>query len=321
MLSKITESSCHQGFEPLTVYWGQIVGPNFRRLNNDKSTNCILYAMTLALNQRDSKKGQLHTIQSIRSMIAENIINLKDEQTTPSKKGRKGWEMLLDHYRFLFKDKFKDVYSLTELKDFMKSDAHQLSLIDFIMISQLYEVKFIIMSRKRSPFNPSGFICLGSTSTENDSYILLYKVEWEDYQIVGNTGFSPAKYIFTKEELPTKLYQHWAEVCGKTDMKEKPDEQIPALLKAPLYKSFEIAPSESATGKIKIGLKAISAKTYFVDPTTDEVLPQQTTKKIPIKPKLPILVKKAEEQEEQQKLKDQVIKIVEQKKIPIGLKR
>ena len=317
LVGKMTESSCVQGFETLTVYWGQIVGPDFRRLNNDKSTNCIYYALSLALSQRDGKKGQPHTIQSIRGFVAENIENLKDEEGPA---GRKGWELLLDHYRFMFKERVKDIYSLTELKDYMKSDAHQASMVDLIMIAQLYDIKLIIMSRRKSPFNPSGFICVGSTTSVNDNYVLLYKVDWEDYQIVGNTNFSPPKYIFSKEELPTKLYQHWAEVCGKSDLKNQKDEAIPLLFKAPLYKTFDIAPVEAPTGKIKIGIKPVSAKSYFVDPTNQEILSEQTPKKIPLKPKISISLKPTPAQTEITEMTEQVKKIAENKKIPLKKK-
>ena len=315
MLSKLTESSCNQGLEPLTVYWGQIVGANFRRLTNDKSTNCIYYALSLAFNQRDNNKGINHTIQSIRNFAAENIVNLKDDIGTTK---RKGWEMLLDHYRFLFKDKIGDIHTFTELKDYMKSDTHQVSLIDLILISQLYNVKFIIMSRQRSPFNPSGFICLGSTTSVNDDYILLYKVDWEDYQIVGNANYSPPKYIFAKEELPTKLYQHWAEVCGKTDLKNDIDEQIPLLFKAPLFKSLNISPIQPTTGKVKINFKPISSKTYFVDPNNQEILSQQTSKKIPLKPK--IIPHVSEQKTDTQQIKDQIIEANKQGKIQLKFK-
>lgn len=342
LLGKLTETSCHQGFEPLTVYWNQILGHNFRRLNNDKSTNCLFFALTLALNQRDSKINQVYTVQSIRSLIADNVEYLKDEPSNSIQIGRKGWQLLLDHYRYLFKNNLKDVYSETDLKQYMKSDLHQPSLIDLVMISQLFSIKFIIMSRKRSPYNPSGFICLGSTTNASDNYILLYKIDWEDYEIIANTSHSPPKYIFSKEELPTKLYQHWAEVCGPTDLKPTTDEQIPLLLKAPLFKQFDIAPKvepienklpgdeNKQPAKIKIGIKAISAKNYFVDPSTQEVLPIQAAKKIPIGVKsefsqISTTTAKADEKSiEAQKLVDILekkgITVSEEKKIKIGIK-
>jgi hypothetical protein len=199
----------------------------------------------------------------------------------------------------------------------MSSDIHQLSLIDLIMISQIYNVKFIIMNNKTAYGIPSRLICMGTTNTVNDDYILLYKMGPDDYQIIGNTAFSPAKYIFTKEELPTKLYQLWIQVCGLSDMKPLVDDHIPLLFNAPLYKTFNIAPTDEIIPGVEI--KATSAKTYFVDPKTDMVLAiQSTKKKIPLKPKISADSIKATPEED--KIKAKVVEIFTKQKIPLKYK-
>jgi hypothetical protein len=321
-LSKITESSCNKAFLPLTIYWIQNIGEAYRRLSNDKSTNCIYYALTLALNQRGQKKdsGKTdHTISNIRETIAQNISQLKDEvDPVTGDVVRKGWRMLLDHYRYKYKDKFMDIFTESELKKLMSSDVHQLSLIDLIMISQVYNVKFIIMSNKGGVVEvKERIICMGTTSSLNDDYILLYKVGQDDFEIIGNTAFSPAKYIFTKEELPTKLYQLWVQVCSLTDMKPKIDDKFPLLFNAPLYKTFNIAPTNDLIPGVEI--KATSAKTYFVDPKTDMVLAQQSTKKkIPMKPKIAIDAVKADPEED--KFKAKLVDLIKTQKIPMKFK-
>jgi hypothetical protein len=287
VLDEVTKSGCHQGFANLTVHWKEIIscdGDDYRYLTNDGSTDCILYALTMALNEREqtikSNTETFYTIQEIRDRLAENVVNLLPEPDKAEKKGREGWVLLLDHYRYEFPEKFKNIYTMKDLQTYMKSTFHQLSLIDFVMISQLYDVKFIIMSGGRSLLNAPGYICLGSTSSLSKDYILLYSREkLNQFHIIANMGYSPPKYIIKENKLPTKLYQQWYDVCHNTDMKSDIDAQIPALLNVPLYISKDIASDEAfdkaeSTGKLKL----LTAKAKFVNPLTGEILVAQSEK-------------------------------------------
>lgn len=115
--------------------------------------------------------------------------------------------MLLEYYQQVCHQSTGIIQTLQQLKDFIKSSQHQLCLMDLIMISQIYNVKFIILAKERAPLNVEGFICLGVTPTIADRYVLLYEYGLERYQIIGKIEEGKSeRYVFASRELPESLF-------------------------------------------------------------------------------------------------------------------
>lgn len=218
----------YPGFEPLdSIYWEVNMKEDFMRRTDKGTTNGILESLTLALNQRDNK---VYTISTIREKLAEQIANIVDDDKT----GEKGWQLLLKHYQDPVRgEKLSAITTLNELQTYVRSDRHQIFLVDLIMISQIYNVKFIILSSNRAPYNPLGVICMGITTTIADSYILLYEIALERYQILARMDKLGPKYVFSSHELPTKLYHQWR-ACCQMDITDKSEKITPSIFSYPM---------------------------------------------------------------------------------------
>jgi hypothetical protein len=231
----LMKSECFRNFEALNPQWTTMLGDKFLRRRHKGTTNCFIEALSLALNQRDH---DTHTISSIRKKLAGSIAQLRGD------KKKKGWELLLAAYRNICKEQIPEDYSLEQLVEHIKSNHHQICFIDLIMLSQLYNVKFIVIPHTRAPKNVYGPICLGITTTVADSYIFLYESNIDQYQVIAkcDEDSDPQnKYVFSKKDadFPDVLYQTWLKVCAN-DTKTAAEEVVPTLFNYPLLKPIEV---------------------------------------------------------------------------------
>jgi hypothetical protein len=263
--SKIIKSSCQKNFEPLPTFW-QTQLKNFKRLDNDSSTDCIPYALSLALNQLTPTPTPktVSDVASIRSDLAEAISQLPAETNNVYDEVRPGWRLYLDHQRTTaWRDAVSHINTQDDLIDFVKSSKHMWTLIDLIIFARIYPVKVIIMDKSASPLNPKRFMCLGATGRDGSDIIVLYQHEINNFQLVADVSYDPPKYIFKTKDFPQPWWESFKQTCGSTDMKSSMDATIPLLQRVLQSKVFNVTNAEG---------KVITAKTYLTDPETGKIV-------------------------------------------------
>jgi hypothetical protein len=281
------EGACFQGYEPLTEHWKEIIGTNFVRRKDKGTKNCILEALTLALNQRDRSTPQ--TISTIRRALADNIGKLKDDGS------QKGWELLLKYYRDTCQEKISEDSDLSDVQAWIRSDDHQIVMMDLIMLSQIYKIKFIILAETRAPLNPQGFVCLRITPTIADSYIVLYDYGLEQYQVVVRMDGNEPKYVFNKKELPDKLYHTWTLSCPN-DVKDRPTDPLPVIFSTPILQPPKLE-LEDIDEMLRMTEPPIQPKATAPKVATSKTV--ETKVKIVLKPKSSLKIISQEDEEPQ----------------------
>uniref|UniRef100_A0A6C0BLN5 Uncharacterized protein n=1 Tax=viral metagenome TaxID=1070528 RepID=A0A6C0BLN5_9ZZZZ len=208
------------GFEKPIRFWANQLGERFLVRQDDETPDSLLEGIVLALNQRDPQ--QAYSVGVLRQTLANAITQIPDEVTQAPQTTLPGWQRLLRYYRDICHEDLK-FDTLDSLQEYLQSPRHWICLIDLVMLSQLFDVKFMIMARERAIGNKTGFICLGVTPTVSNHYILLYEYNLEKYRIMGLFGVNPnltdPKYLLTKEEIPPTVYRTWTETC-QHDSKE-----------------------------------------------------------------------------------------------------
>lgn len=253
----------------------ELLGFDFKILRNRMDT-CIFYNISDMLGIKGKK---------IVNSIADYVEELSDVGI------RSGWEQLIRYYKasHFNSSLYKNIETLEELQDFMRSDNHSPIDIDISIFSRLYNIKPIII-------NSSGLKCLKTTQTLEDKCIILYHEE-NDYMLVSDED---DKCVFSISELPVKLVDEWKK-CDD-DHKKLVDKDIKLIstvkkiLKKPDKKEAIVVKYGAQKKKSEVKLKPkVSVKEGDIYDTEKNVVPKKKILKRPSsatsKPKKKIIKK------------------------------
>jgi hypothetical protein len=262
--SDVNQTAIHKGYQHLGEKWSYMLDLNYMIRKDQNRTDSILESIALALGQRDNKR---YTINSLRESLSNHITRIKNDPST----GREGWKYLLDLYQDTYGEKIGRDVSLEQLQEYIRSDAHQIHLIDLIMLSQIYDIKFIIMSPTPAPNNPQGFICMGVTTTIADNYVLLYEIRHDVYQIIVKLNeMNKPQYVCHGHELPANFYHTWVHTC-LNDTKNQQDVITPSVFNYPLLEPRELVVHVSSQRKhISPSTEPSSTEPSLTEPSLTE---------------------------------------------------
>jgi len=228
------ETECNGVYKNLSHHWlKQIKSAKLQIYEIKKSPNCIFEEIRKAINQQ---------IDDVKTDIANFLCSddLDDEINADGSKGRSGWQMAKDQYRWLQQELFRNVNTKVQFKDALKSEDHLLSYLDLSIMSRMYNVRFIVLSNP-TPKNPSGIACLKTTQSHSDKYILLYVNGLpETFNIIHDTSLSPPESLFSESTLPTNLLKNiWGHICTD-DNKSELDSVNAPFRNAPIFRAITV---------------------------------------------------------------------------------
>ena len=226
--------------EQLSGHWKTLLGTNTGlRIIPDNSTidrDYIYIMISRALNQRDMLQGKqpTHSVSTIKASVwafVESQLEgepgqggVNDDEDFP---GRPAWQLFL-HNLFEILSPISQAYKTDMTREAFKelylSINHILTFHELTMISRIYNVHFIIIRDRRYPYeneDDSWIICLNTTQTTSEWYIILDLVGYEKYNIIVDTStYMDAyqyRYIFnqSKKEIPDVLFNRWQTECPK----------------------------------------------------------------------------------------------------------
>jgi hypothetical protein len=265
---------CSDKFEKLATHWIKKLGGSdvLYKLQNNKTSECIFHGLSNGLSQLEENEGDIITIDDIKDKIANLIEDIPEEKET----NRQGWELLYDRYKYNFymvDKRVEIIESLESMKEFIKSPKYRFSTIDLLFISYIYNVKIIIL-------NPKGYLgdydnidkcitCTNVTTSDKNRFILVYKVDYEIYEIVANNISSSPKYVFKDTELPLVIYNSWINKCGKTDNNKTKDPFntiINFIRHSPIIRLVDVEVSDES------GNTYHTKQTRFINPITGHTI-------------------------------------------------
>lgn len=263
--------------KPLSTYWQNLLGANtgLQSIVDDDSNDFIYLVLANALNQREvlKNKAAIWTPALIKDTIWNYVMTkLEAEPKISGADGRPAW-MLFFNSLFGILSPVNQAYknnmvSAEEFEELYKSSDHVMTHLELDIFSRIFGTRFIIMRDRKYPneVSDSWIICLGTTQTLDDWYILLYLVGYEKYEIVVDTAIyvDPTyryRYIFDqsgkKSQIPEPLYNKWLTDCpndhkntidtnNKGLLLETPP--IPELLRT--LRTGDVYPVSPRTGKV-----------------------------------------------------------------------
>ena len=217
-------SGCIGELISLPLTWIPYAGHKLQRVKNNESPNCIFYAITIALNQR-SDAEEIVTVEKLRLAIADRVKLLSLEykafaeeypaQHNPYSEeitGRKPWELWRDlqiHRVSNMVNIFYSIETIEDWKKYMMSLDYTLKSLDLIILSQVYDVNFIVLHsiKKDAPIGSkimNTFIQTANPATAT-KYILLFEKAVDRYEIIVDSSRSPHRFIHDFNDIPWQL--------------------------------------------------------------------------------------------------------------------
>ena len=208
---------CKGDYVQLPLYWINKIKDTKYKIYKTNHNSCIFTLIKQA-------KESLYNNESINDLKISIIGLLNDNKNIYKQKGDKKdlWELAKIAYseryaRTIYFNLF-DVDTPNDVYEAIKNNDREIIDIDLSFISYIIGVKFIILCEPGEKKNKAGIECLGTTQTNSEYYILLYKNMFNEYYIIYDYSFVKPKSIFRRDELEDVIiYETWKAECGATD--------------------------------------------------------------------------------------------------------
>ena len=212
-----TNNQCKGEYELLPEYWiNKLKDPKYR-IYKTNHASCIFTLIK-------SAKETFYNNEFINDLKISITTLLMENKNVYRKKNDKKelWELTKIAYQERYKktnfNTLFDVETKNEFFDAVKNNEREITDIDLSFISYLIGVKFIILCDPSDKKCKSGIKCLGTTQTNSEYYILLFKNSFDEYYMIYDNSYVKDKSIFRRDEIEDIIiYETWKAECSETD--------------------------------------------------------------------------------------------------------
>ena len=192
--------------QQLPSYWKSIFGAKVKyyddRIINDSLYYSILRVLLVVLPEVKTVNGlknlQIDKIEHITRQDIDRELVFKDiERDIPD-----GINRMIAIYRHFNGSDYKNINTITQLKEFIMNDEYPANMVDIYLLSQCLGTNIIVLEKRIKKSNQKGFY--GFIYSLKKDYILLLEQPRSgktQYSIVGKGG----NYIFKKRDLPKNI--------------------------------------------------------------------------------------------------------------------
>ena len=146
-----------------------------------------------------------YNIEYIKSVLVDyiDLIPYKIIQMIDTSLDNLKVKDILELYKKYYPVKFRNIYTIDELKKCIKNKDYNAVLIDIYILSINYSMNYIILQKRiTTRNNHRGYRCIGPDIIESPNYILIYSIEKKG-GTVYNLIQHGVKVYFNYSELPT----------------------------------------------------------------------------------------------------------------------
>jgi hypothetical protein len=222
----------------LPSYWKTIMGNKFRYYDAKILNNSLYYAILRIIqiiqpeikNITDLKKLEINKIEHIFKEDINNDYYFKDIQPDIID----GITRIIAIFKETNRPQYKNVNTMTQLKEFIMSDEYPANFVDVYLLSLALGINIIILEKRITKKNTNGFYIF--TQNVKKDYIFLFnnsKLEENNYNIVGKQN----NYIFKIKDLP-KIIKKFIGIEDNTNSNNQP--QVPKELQIGNKKMIKI---------------------------------------------------------------------------------
>lgn len=199
--------------EALSHKWTPYLTSDFSvyvNFSNNSLLNTIIKAISksklfnLVKNVLDIKNMIIEQIAKIS--VKDMIIMFKTFNIDIIVESQESWELLLALYQKLCRDNFATVHSLSQLNDTILSKSYKGCMVDLFLLSKALNINFIILNKRVTKDNESGFYLFGPELISSPNYLLIYSQNRGKNRVYDSV-VGKNKYIFTKKDLPPKFVE------------------------------------------------------------------------------------------------------------------
>lgn len=178
-------------------------------------TNNSLLNTIIKIISKSKLLSLVKNILDIKNMIIEQIkkITIKDLEIMFKTfrmdtviENQDNFELLLTLYQKICRDNFATVHSLSQLNDSILSKNYNGCMIDLFMISKALNINFILLNKRSTKDNESGFYIFGPGLISSPNYLIIYSQNRGKTRVYDSV-IGKNKYIFTKKDLPEKFIE------------------------------------------------------------------------------------------------------------------
>ena len=199
--------------ESLSHRWSPYLTSDFNvyvNISNNSLLNTIIKAIS-----KSKMANLVKNVLDIKNMIIEQIpkINVKDMIIMFKTFGvdivvesQDSLELLLTFYQKLCRDNFATVHTLSQLNDTVLSKNYKGCMVDLFLLSKALNINFIMLNKRVTKDNETGFYLFGPGLISSPNYILLYSQN-RNKERVYDSVIGKNQYIFTKKDFPDKFVE------------------------------------------------------------------------------------------------------------------
>ena len=206
-LSTSTELSLNTlNLNPLPSSWKKEFGPKVKYYDEKGKENTLysslLRVLSIIMPQVTSINGlKSLQIQKISSITKQNLDKERMFNDINSN-DRNGINRLIAIYKELNGNIYKNINTLTQLKDFIMSDEYPANEVDVYILSEVIGMNVVVLEKRIKKSNQKGFY--GFIYSLKKDFILLLEQQQSNrnhYSIISKNG----NYFFKRKDLPKNI--------------------------------------------------------------------------------------------------------------------
>lgn len=218
ILKEATEDDIY--LDELVVYWKEILGNTFKIFRVNVQHGSLFSSISRCYNDELIKKeiNDILTISKLKTMIIDYLqeINLKDVKLLlknylkiekinnvneiKTNTLKKSTDLIYEMYKNICM--YKEILDFNSLIDLIDNYKYEGCRLDILFLTEILNINIIVLHYRKIPSNPESFHFYRNDNI--NKYMIIYSEVIKDnliYNSIQRTG----KYIFEKDELPTKF--------------------------------------------------------------------------------------------------------------------
>jgi hypothetical protein len=203
LLSANELTSDDKNLLPLPAIWKDVFGQKVKYYDGNYKMDTLYYAVLRGLR---TILPEIRTIKSLKNLEIQKIESLTNQNINKEpifaqlNKRQNGVERILSIFKSFNKSVYKNINTMTELKEFIMSDEYPANIVDVYILSQALGINILLLDkRKNKKTNPKGFHEF-QYSLKKDYLVLMEQQTNNKYQyfILEKNG----EYVFKRKSLP-----------------------------------------------------------------------------------------------------------------------
>ena len=190
----------------LSTYWMLRLGDEFKYfpLKDNKNSFFINYVYIINKISMDENGDTINSISTVKDSLIDYIENIPEQYIKIINNQMDGHNVnnILELYKKYYPNKYYNIYTIQELKNEIKTNSYNCSLIDIYLLSIIHNINILILqNRITTKNNNEGYMCIGPNIIESSRYILIYTIDKRNGKIY-NLIYNGSKSYFKYNELP-----------------------------------------------------------------------------------------------------------------------